>query len=964
MPQVAIAVAAAAASSGAAAAIGTGIAATLAGALAAGVVSTVGSSLLLKPPKSPSLQLEAQGIVSLQRSSVEPHKVIYGTRRVGGNVVFMDTTDETTYHDAETGEEKNYKKDNAALHLVIAMTGHEVDEIGDIYFDDEVVELDENGEAVDSKFQIGKVPAIRVNKHLGHVNQLADATMVEEVEKWTENHRLRGCAYLYVRLIFDRNVWPNGIPNITALVKGKKLFDPRTGYTEYSDNWALVVRDYIANPVYGLGATAEEIDDAGVIAAANICDEDVPMLGGGTQPRYTCNGVVDTAKKPLDVLNELATAAAGTIVYAGGRFKIYPATFDASVATIDHSWLRGDIELQERPSQRDIFNTVRGIYVEPEKLYQPTDLPVYSNPVYVDQDNGRVVSEDFEFPFTTDVQRGQRLMKIFLESVRQSKTIRLQCNQKAMQLQVHDVVRFTTDLLGFEEKIFRVINWTLQADGAIDVLLKEEASTVYAFDPENDITLLAPSQNTNLPDERIVGAPGSPTIVEDLIETTGAGGLKPRVKVIWAESSDVFAVEYNVEYRLQGEADFVTAGQTKKTELTIYDMKPGVYEFRVNTISAVGVESEYTSAVKEVRGLAAPPADIENLSLNNISGNAHLVWDQVPDLDVKAGGKVRLRFTKDPVPEWSKGHEICDALPGIATNQVVPLIDGTYMAKAVDSAGNESVNATMVTAEQTALLNMNVVETLADSNANQFPGTKTNMFYNAGAGVLQLQSSALFDDQEGLFDDLPGLFDDVGDGQQVVSGEYIHSETFDLGYVGTFRVTADLRSIVFDAAQSFDDTSGLFDAREGLFDGGDIATVAARIMIRTTGDDPSGSPVWTPWRTFVSGEFTGRGAQFKVVFSSRNAAHNILVESLSFIIDMADVQNRGSVTTETGNDVAVAFNKRFNVSSPSLSFSITNMQAGDYIDHVNLSATGFDVSVRDINGDRVARQITYIAVGY
>ena len=57
-------------------------------------------------------------------------------------------------------------------------------------------------------------------------------------------------------------------------MRGKKVFDPRTGLTSFSSNPALCIRDYLLSD-YGLGAALDEIDEASFIAAANLCDEPV-----------------------------------------------------------------------------------------------------------------------------------------------------------------------------------------------------------------------------------------------------------------------------------------------------------------------------------------------------------------------------------------------------------------------------------------------------------------------------------------------------------------------------------------------------------------------------------------------------------------------------------------------------------------------------------------------------------------
>ncbi|MGO4917627.1 hypothetical protein [Pseudogemmobacter sp. W21_MBD1_M6] len=51
----------------------------------------------------------------------------------------------------------------------------------------------------------------------------------------------------------------------------------------------------MADPRHGIGAVigAEDgLEAASLIEAANICDEAVPLIEGGAEPRYACNGVV------------------------------------------------------------------------------------------------------------------------------------------------------------------------------------------------------------------------------------------------------------------------------------------------------------------------------------------------------------------------------------------------------------------------------------------------------------------------------------------------------------------------------------------------------------------------------------------------------------------------------------------------------------------------------------------------
>lgn len=118
-------------------------------------------------------------------------------------------------------------------------------------------------------------PRARVFKHLGHPSQLVDGQMAALFpEQWTADHRLRGCCYLVVLFDFDFDVFPNGPPNVSAVVKGLKCYDPRNGLTVWTENPALLVRAFALHPLGGR-LPASAINDTDVIVAANVCDTQV-----------------------------------------------------------------------------------------------------------------------------------------------------------------------------------------------------------------------------------------------------------------------------------------------------------------------------------------------------------------------------------------------------------------------------------------------------------------------------------------------------------------------------------------------------------------------------------------------------------------------------------------------------------------------------------------------------------------
>ncbi|MGO4917324.1 host specificity protein J, partial [Pseudogemmobacter sp. W21_MBD1_M6] len=258
---------------GAAVAAG-GVAAAFAAGGLISFAANFGASMLLSAaaqsmmPKPSMAAAGPQARTVTVREPVMPREMVYGRARKGGVIVFLHSN----------GPSDQY------LHLVVVVAAHRVKSIGAIYFEGE--------EAVNAAGQAqgrwaGKV---RTDTRLGAENQSAFADLVTEVsEHWSDAHRLAGCAAIYLRLTYSADAFPGGIPNITVDLEGKDdILDPRSGLRGYSENAALCLADYMAGPRHGIGAVigAEDgLEAASLIEAANICDEAVPLIEGGAEPR-------------------------------------------------------------------------------------------------------------------------------------------------------------------------------------------------------------------------------------------------------------------------------------------------------------------------------------------------------------------------------------------------------------------------------------------------------------------------------------------------------------------------------------------------------------------------------------------------------------------------------------------------------------------------------------------------------
>jgi hypothetical protein len=825
---VTIAVAALASAAGTAAAVyaGTLGSMTIMGYFAMNFAVTVGlsylSSALTPKPKQAAFRTET-GYQVAGIGPAQDHAIIYGQTRVGGVVVYKEATDNNKY-----------------LHLVVAIAGHECEEITSVYLNDEVLTLDGDGNATAPDKYDGYV---RVIKHLGAADQEADATLIAESDGlWTSDHRLQGICYAYIRLEFNADSFPNGEPAISFLVKGKKVYDPNTATTAYSDNAALCLRDYLVSD-YGLNT--DDVDDTLFATAANICDETVALAAGGTEKRYTTNGSFTTGGQPKDVIDDLLRSMGGTIWYAQGKWRVKAAAYTTPVVSFDEDDLRSTIRISTRHSRRDNFNTVRGVFKGAESNYQSTDYPEVTSSTFINVDGGDKSVVDFDLGFTNTSSMAQRIAKIALYRNREQLTVSAAFGMKAFQVQVGDIIQLTNTRAGWTNKTFEVVDWRFspQIDDAllINMDLREISSAVFDWDAEETAF---EANNTVLADPFDVPAIG-------LAATSEARVINEHLTnvIIATVTSDApeRIDQIEVQYKKETDTDYRLAGFGELGVTEIIDVEDDVYNIRARAINTFGIKGAFSSLTQQVEGLAEPPADVENFSFNVSSAGIHLEWDAVPDLDLSFY-RIRHAQTENGAT-FANATTAVDKVARPGNSVTVPPRSGTYLIKAYDKSGNQSVNATTVVVRADDLDVFTNTQTQIEHPS--FSGTKTGCSVD-GSSRLRITDPST----------APS------------SATYDFSNYIDTGSVRVARCLIEMELVRINDAptDTFDTLTGLFDSLPGNFDdltgGTDFADVNVIQYVSTTDDDPAGTPTWSAYKRFKSGDFSGRAFRFRVELQS------------------------------------------------------------------------------------------------
>ena len=903
-------------------AVGT-VAAIAVGAVVGYVVG--GAVMDMLTPDMPDVGAGTQGAMTNKASSNDPIPIIYGERRIGATQVFVETSG----------------SDNIYLYEILILGEGEIDSVTEIIVDDESL--------VGSKFE----NYVTYTIHSGLDDQAADSNLMSASSGWTSNHRLRGTAYAYVRLEYDQDTFTGGIPTINFVTKGVKVYDPRTSTTAWSDNPALCIRDYLTNTRYGRGLDASEIDDTSFSSAANYCDELVDLTGlGTTVKRYTCNGVVNTESGSIATLKALTSCCKGMLVFTAGKYKLIIDKAESAGFAFNSDNVVGGWNIR-MGSKRSRYNKISADFANKETSWRD-DIAYSESSTYKTNDNGLKLEQTIKLPFNTDIERSQMLCAILLNQSRQQIAVSFIATVEALQVEVGEVVTITDDGMGWTNKEFRVERMDMKSSSEVKMSVREYDSTVYDF---GNVTAQDAIPNTYLPDLNTVATPTAISATESLYDTIGSAGVKVRVAISWNAALDIFVKEYDVEWKENGSSTWNFLTTTKNTEARLDDANPIIHDFRVRSVNTMGVRSvwAYKNNVT-VAGLTTPPVDVANLSFIALNNAAHLSWDLATDLDVRVGGKVRFRHSNLTTgASWESSTDIGAAVSGLNTNAVLPLLTGTYLAKFIDSTGNESVNtSSFVSTTIPNIINMNAVATSTQNPS--FTGTKTNMV--AVDNVLKFEADTLLDSVTELMDDWE-ILDAIGGLD--TAGSYEFDTYIDLGAVYTSRATASIAFTAFVIGDFIDDRTALMDTWTDFENA--PSDVTLNLYVATTNDDPSGTPTWSSWAKFTVADYSARAYKFKVEASSTNADHQINITELSVAVDMPDtVQGANALTSLSTGLLSVTYATPFKA-IPALGVTFTDLDSNDILDIQNETTTGFDVGVKH-GSNYEAHNFNYLARGY
>jgi hypothetical protein len=511
---------------------------------------------------------------------------------------------------------------------------------------------------------------------------------------------------------------------------------------------------------------------------------------------------------------------------------------------------------------------------------------------------------------------------------------------------------------------FRVVSVVDNNDGTIGVSALAYNESIYNA-VEQDVSLTA-RDITNL--SGIPAAPEGLSGTEFLYQEGQT--VHTGFDLSWSHGR-VNVNEFEVKYKIDN--DNFQQITTATPSVTLRALRAGTLTVQIIAKNYLGKQSATASSTFVLVGKTAVPGDVQNLSIEPISANsARLRWDQTADLDVKVNGLVHVKHSSltDGTGTWPNSVDLVPAVAGNSTEAIIPLVEGEVLVKFEDELGNKSTNATSVLMDFPDAVGRITVQTRReDQDTPPFQGTKTDCNYSDDLDGLVIDGDDTFDNVADV--DAITAFDFLGDIRS--SAEYQFNNTLDLGA----RFALDIKRRFVTRAFFPNDT---IDARTANvdtwndFDGTEADAVNAKLYMRRTDDDPSGSPTYTAWQEFVAGTFKGRAFQFKAELTSADIAQNILIDQLGYETSFQRREETGQPTASGTSTKSVSFANAFFVGTsalgnlnnflPSVGVMVQDLGAGERVNVSNVTGTGFDLDVLDSGGSNVSRTFTYTAVGF
>lgn len=419
--------------------------------------------------KAASGAARVRSVMVNKNSSSEPIPVVYGRRRIGGTRVFVGTSNGSGSSGTNT------------LNMALVLCEGQMGDLKKIYFNDEVVfdgtvthgnTVTDSNDVSSNKYE----GTFEIQYMDGRDDQTVSTTLQNSIgsSTWTSNHRLRGVAYLGIKLTADADKYSGGVPIITAELDGKKI----TSTADFSStvdgadqNPVDVLNDYLRNTRYGKGLTAADIDTtsfisarAHIVAASNF---------------YKINGALQTDIPLFENIASILDASNLLLIYVNGRYVVKnKKQSESATYTITKDNIIGAMQV-DMPTKKNKKNKITITYPDASTDYNYNDnIVVVDSDTFLAADNNVVLESRAELDLVTSSSLATSLATYKMNLSRNTQTVSFKTAHTNLPIECGDIIAITNSDFGFSSKLFRVIQMEITTEATIKFVCQEYNSDI------------------------------------------------------------------------------------------------------------------------------------------------------------------------------------------------------------------------------------------------------------------------------------------------------------------------------------------------------------------------------------------------------------------------------------------------------------------------------------------------------
>lgn len=801
-------------------------------------------------------------------------------------------------------------------------------------------------------------------------------------------------------------------PTITCIVNGLLINDTRTSTFAYSENPAMIVRDYLLAKRYGLGRWIDSsmIDEDSFKECADYCDEVIAyyvpstlstydavqskisalqleldenpgystetrdnitdsinslkksLLNISTQPvsqelvtgpRYTTNIILADVQSHLDDLSQLLATFGGFLVFNGNKVGLrMEKNTEVSYDFTDDSICRtkeGKVDIKwETTSLADAPNQYSMKFYDPNNEY--VGVKIQANDYGNQRERGKVVTKEVTLAGVTSQSQALRLGRIYLAKTKMCYGVcTFSTGTHAMHLQPGDVITITHGVLN--KQPMRIVSLA-EDNGKWTIKCQQWNSSIYSDYLDQSITF---TNYTTIPNAFTDTVPNVTAMDFDQNYYVQSDGTA--VSTITGTCklpTYPFYSSTNIYVSTDLGITYSYLMSTTTGEFTMQGAIVGqVYIFKAVVVNTANRSSTgFISSQLLCTGKDSPPSDLKDFVVAQYNSQFVLQGKIPSDVDFN---HCELRYDGT---DWASSVFLATDITSFPTYiSNTGVMDGTHVfrIKAVDNGGNYSANDKEYVL---TVMNINTYKNVILSRNDLTDGLGTL------ENTVQLPSGYLVNPSGITYGDILGYdytqYPTTYSGTNDTTCTYT-SQVIDTGKIGwtnvnfcfKFESFADIDVINYGMIQ--DRTYGDYPSDTYQNISLPFETV---ITVRFSNDNIT----WTNWQTYVSAEYNFRYIQYKVI-GIYTEGSRFFIESLQQYYDVHDVTVDKTISVPAGG-TTVVYDEAFYSNPSDITMTVVGTTAAIYPRYTSNTKNSITITCYDTSGISVAASVHLIVKGY